>query len=160
LFAIKAQIRSKGLPFAVVKLAGPSDFGFITNLHSLKRNIFPLKGVKNIIMGEANIYQRVWSKYMPLIVLKLRSAINKNESQVLTIDKYDFENAAIRKNAAYSFNLEMKDGRAINNTASAALARDFALAMNENQVMKDMTRSGHFKFSMGNKFILTIQVKN
>lgn len=111
-------------------------------------------------MGEANIYQRVWSKYMPLIVLKLRSAINKNESQVLTIDKYDFENAAIRKNAAYSFNLEMKDGRAINNTASAALARDFALAMNENQVMKDMTRSGHFKFSMGNKFILTIQVKN
>ena len=96
---------------------------------------------------------------MPLIILKLKSAINKNESQVLNLDKYDFENAAIKKNAAYSFNLEMKDGRAINNTASAALARDFVLALNENQTIKDMTRSGHFKFSMGNKFVLTIQMK-
>jgi hypothetical protein len=110
-------------------------------------------------MGEANIYQRVWSKYMPLISLKLKTAISKNEPQMLNIDKYDFENAAIRKNAAYSFSLEMRDGRAINNSASAALARDFALALNENQGMKDMTKSGHFKFSMGNKFILTIQSK-
>ena len=110
-------------------------------------------------MSEANIYQRVWSKYMPLIILKLKSAINKNEAQVLNIDKYDFENAAIKKNSVYSFNLEMKEGRAINNTASAALARDFALAINENQVMKDLTRQGHYKFSMGNKFILSIQVK-
>ena len=96
---------------------------------------------------------------MPLIVLKLKSAISKNEPQVLNLDKYDFENAAIKRNAAYSFNLEMKEGRAINNSASSALARDFALALNENQAMKDMTRSGHFKFSMGNKFVLTIQVK-
>jgi hypothetical protein len=109
-------------------------------------------------MNEANIYQRVWSKYMPLIILKLRTAVSKNEPQELTIDKYDFENAAIRKNGAYSFKLELKDGRAINNTASAALSRDFALALNESQVMKDMIRMGHFKFSMGNKFILTIQV--
>lgn len=110
-------------------------------------------------MAEANIYQRVWSKYMPLIILKLRSAINKNEPQVLSIDKYDFENAAIKKNSAYSFSLEMKEGRAINNSASAALARDFASALNENETMKDMTRKGHFKFSMGNKFVLTIQAK-
>ena len=110
-------------------------------------------------MSETNIYQRVWSKYMPLITLKLRTAINKNEPQVLSIDKYDFENAAIKKNAAYSFNLEMKEGRAINNTASAAVAKDFANALNESQAMKDLTKTGHFKFSMGNKFILTIQAK-
>jgi hypothetical protein len=110
-------------------------------------------------MAETNIYQRVWSKYMPLIVLKLKTAISKNEKQEVSLDKYDFENAAIKRNAAYSFNLEMKEGRAINNSASTALARDFASAINENQAMKDLTRSGHYKFSMGNKFVLTIQVK-
>lgn len=97
---------------------------------------------------------------MPLIVLKLKSAITKNEPQVLNLDKYDFENAAIKKNSVYSFNLEMREGRAINNSASAALARDFAAAINENQTMKDLTRQGHYKFSMGNKFVLTIQTKS
>jgi len=111
-------------------------------------------------MSEANVYQRVWGKYMPLLVLKLRTAISKNEAQVLNVDKYDFENAAIRKNAAYSFSLELKEGRAINNSAAAALSRDFANALNENPVVKDLIKTGHFKFSMGNKFILTIQVKN
>ncbi len=110
-------------------------------------------------MSEANIYQRVWGKYMPLIVLKLKTAISKNEPQALHVDKYDFENAAIRKNAAYSFSLELKEGRAINNSASTALSRDFLNALNESQAIKDLIKTGHFKFSMGNKFILTLQVK-
>jgi hypothetical protein len=108
-------------------------------------------------MADAITYQRVWNKYLPVIVMKLRTAVKSNEPQALNLDKYDFENAGVRKNAAFKFNLELKEGRAINNSNGTAMARDFALAMNEHEVAKDMIKTGHFTFSMGNKFILTIQ---
>jgi hypothetical protein len=108
-------------------------------------------------MAEAITYQRVWIKYLPVIVMKLKTAVKSSEPQALNLDRYDFENAGIRKNAAYKFNLELKEGRAINNTNGTAMARDFALALNEHEIAKDMVKTGHFTFSMGNKFILTIQ---
>src|SRR5436190_6347183 len=108
-------------------------------------------------MAESITYQRVWNKYLPVITMKLRTAVKNNEPQALNLDKYDFENAGVRKNAAFKFNLELKEGRAINNSNGTAMARDFALAINENEVAKDMIKTGHFTFSMGNKFVLTIQ---
>ena len=108
-------------------------------------------------MAETITYQRVWVKYLPVIIMKLKTAIKNNDKQELNLDKYDFENVSVKKTAAYKFNLELKEGRAINKSDSTAMARDFALAINEHVVAKDMVKTGHFTFSMGNKFVLTIQ---
>lgn len=108
-------------------------------------------------MNEFKIYQPVWNKYMPVISMKLRTAIKKNELQKLSMDKIDFENAGSRKNAKYRFNLEMREGRAISDKNNSAIALDFASALNENESIKPLINSNHLKFSLDSKFVLSIQ---
>jgi hypothetical protein len=108
-------------------------------------------------MNDIKIYQPVWNKYMPVITMKLKSAVKNNELQKLGMDKIDFENAGSRKNAKYQFNLEMREGRAISNKSNSPIALDFARALNENDTTKALVKTGHFKFAMDSKFILSIQ---
>ena len=108
-------------------------------------------------MNEFKIYQPVWNKYMPVISMKLRTAIKKNELQKLSMDKIDFENAGSRKNAKYRFNLEMREGRAISDKNNSAIALDFASALNENEAIKSLINSNHLKFSLDSKFVLSIE---
>jgi len=42
--------------------------------------------------------------------MKIKSAVKNNEPQALNLDRYDFENAGARKNAAVKFNLEIERG--------------------------------------------------
>jgi hypothetical protein len=101
-------------------------------------------------------FQRIWTKYLPIIALKLRQAISKNEPQELAVDRFDFANTSNSK-TAYSFNLEFKNGVAMNSMKMSAIAREFAAALNENQTAMDMVKSGHFTFKMGSKFVLSIE---
>ncbi|HLG33546.1 MAG TPA: hypothetical protein VI757_01590 [Bacteroidia bacterium] len=107
-------------------------------------------------MNDFNIYQPVWNKYMPVISMKLRSAVKKNELQKLGMDRIDFENAASRKNAKYQFNLEMREGRAISHKNNSPIALDFARALNENNSINSLIKTGHFVFTMDSKFVLSI----
>jgi hypothetical protein len=108
-------------------------------------------------MSVNNTYQRIWSKYGPVIALKLKLAISKNEVQEFMLDKFDFASTGGRKNAVFSFSLEYKEGRPINSMNLSTIARDFVAALNENIAAKEMVKTGHFTFKMGNKFNLTIQ---
>ena len=108
-------------------------------------------------MSAANPYQRVWSKYIPVISMKLKTAIAKNESQAMNLDRFDFENAGLRKNTSHAFNLELREGRAQNSGKLSTLAKEFALSLNENQTIKDILKAGHFNFKVDSKFVLTIQ---
>jgi len=102
-------------------------------------------------------FQRIWTKYSPVIALKLRQAIAKNELQEFAVDRFDFANTSNNKNTAYSFSLEFKNGIAMNSMKMTAVAREFAAALNENQAVMDMVKTGHFTFKMGSKFVLSIQ---
>jgi len=108
-------------------------------------------------MAEAITYQRVWNKYLPVIVMKMKVAAKNNQQQELVLDRFDFENAGVKKTTTLKFSLELKEGRAMHSHTNTAIARDFALAMNEHEVAKDMLKSGNFNFSFNSKFILTIQ---
>ena len=111
-------------------------------------------------MSDTKMYQQVWNKYFPVIILKIKSAIKKNEMQHLGIDKIDFENASTRKSVKFQFNLEMKEGRTLTNKNNSAVARDFARALNEYEITKELIRTGHFKFIMNNKFVLSIEANS
>ena len=108
-------------------------------------------------MSDTKIYQMVWNKYLPVIVMKMKSAVKKNELQQIGMDRIDFENASQKKNARFQFNLEMKQGRLIINKNTSSVARDFARALNEYEITKEMIKASHFKFNLSNKFILSIE---
>ena len=102
------------------------------------------------------MYQYVWNKFLPVIALKLKTAMKKREPQQLEIDKLDFERASDKKNAKYQFKLEMNEGRTIRSKDNSAIALDFARALNEFDVTKEILKTGIFRFNMNTKFILTI----
>ena len=105
------------------------------------------------------MYQYVWNKFLPVIAMKLKTAVKKNEPQVLEIDKLDFERASDKKNAKYQFKLEMNEGRALRSKDNSAIALDFARALNEFESTKEIIKTGSFKFSMNTKFMLSIEPK-
>jgi hypothetical protein len=111
-------------------------------------------------MNVNSSFHRIWSKYTPLITLKIKQAIVKNELQEFAIDRFDFANTSSNKNAAFSFSLEFKNGVTMNSMKLTAVAREFAAAINENPTAKEMIKSGHFTFKMGSKFIMTIEKVN
>ena len=106
-------------------------------------------------MGVNNTFQRVWTKYLPLISLKLKQAINKNDLQQINLDKFDFVSASANKNC--SFSLEYKDGATLNSMKMSVIAREFSEALNSNEAVKRMIKSGHFTFKLNSNFVLSIQ---
>jgi hypothetical protein len=103
------------------------------------------------------MYQYVWNKFLPVIALKLKAAVKKREPQQLEIDKLDFERASDKKNAKYQFKLEMNEGRSLRSKDNSAIALDFARALNEYEITKEIIKTGSFKFSMNTKFVLSIE---
>ena len=108
-------------------------------------------------MSDTKIYQAVWNKYLPVIFIKIKSAVKKNELQQFGIDKIDFENASHRKNTKFQFTLELNEGRTIISKNISPVARDFARALNDSEMTKNIIKTGRFVFTLNNKFILSIQ---
>ncbi len=107
-------------------------------------------------MSNINVYQSVWNKFLPLITLKVKSAIKNGEVQTIEMDKIDFERASDKKNSKFPFDLEMNEGRSQKTKKTSAIALDFARALNENDVAKDLLKIGNFKFVLNNKFVMSI----
>jgi hypothetical protein len=107
-------------------------------------------------MTASNSHQRIWAKYAPLIILKLKQAISKNAPQEISLDSFDFTKSG-SKTASYSFTLEYKDGVTTSNMKMTTVAREFAAALQANDVLKDLVKKGRFTFKMGSNFVLSIQ---
>ncbi len=91
--------------------------------------------------------------------MKLRTAAKNGEVQLLEMDKIDFEKASNRKNCKYQFNLELNEGRTLRSKETSAIAHEFAIALNEYPITKELVKTGNFKFSLNSKFVLSIQMK-
>ena len=96
---------------------------------------------------------------MPVIAMKIKTAVRKREPQQLEIDKLDFERASDKKNAKYQFMLEMNEGRTLRSKDNSAIALDFARALNEFDLTKELIKTGSFKFNLNTKFVLSIEAK-
>ena len=110
-------------------------------------------------MSDLKIYQTVWNKFLPLISMKLKTAVKKAEVQSIGMDKIDFEKASHRKNCKYQFNLEMNEGLVVGRKTTSAVGLDFARALAENDITKELIKTGNYKFNLNNKFILSIEAK-
>jgi hypothetical protein len=108
-------------------------------------------------MSAGKAFQRIWSKYTPLIALKLKQAILKNEPQQIALDSFDFTTALGTKTAAYRFSLDFVNGATSNSMKMTNVAREFADALNANDTVKGLIRKGRFTFKMGSDFKLSIE---
>lgn len=110
-------------------------------------------------MSELKIYQTVWNKFLPLISLKLKAAVKKAEPQSIGMDKIDFEKASHRKNCKYQFDVEINEGLVLRRKTTSAVGLDLARALSENEVTREILKTGNYKFNLNNKFILSIEAK-
>ena len=106
-----------------------------------------------------NPYQPVWDKFFPVILLKLKSALKKQDSEFLVMDKLDFDKASHRKNSSYMFHLEMNEGRVLKSKDTSSVGMDFARALKENETIFALVKQGGIVFSLNNKFVLSISPK-
>ncbi len=110
-------------------------------------------------MSDLTTYQPVWKKFLPVIAIKIKSAVKNGGQQTVAMDKLDFEKASSSKNRKYQFNLELNEGRTLKSRKAPTIANDFARALNDYEITKEIIRTGNFSFTLDSKFILTIFLK-
>lgn len=107
-------------------------------------------------MKTTNIYIPLWQKYRPVIIVKLRDALN--EYQEYQLSKHEFESIGDRTHSGYAFNLEIKNGKVINNIEGTAVARDLYEVLKSSEKAKELMKNNYFKINLSKDFLLTIQI--
>lgn len=105
------------------------------------------------MLREQGIYYRIWKKYLPVIRLFLKRC--ETGRQVIQLNKLDFESTGDRARTGYSFYLELKKAKAMNNIGSMAIARDLQHMLSEDETVTAFLKLAHVKISMGKNFELS-----
>jgi hypothetical protein len=104
------------------------------------------------------MHTQIWSKYLPVVRILLKKAA-ANE-QVLNLEVADFERAGLARKSGNKFSLEFSNGRADNATNASPLAKDFAAALLQDAVIKELFTNNSYKLSLNTKYQLTITQTN
>ena len=102
------------------------------------------------------MFSQVWKKYLPVIVILMKRSVNGDQS--LSMNPSDFQRDAGGRKIKYSFtNLQLINGRINNMVKHQPLAREFAVTLQEDEIIRKMLQQKHFEFSMNNSFQLSIK---
>ncbi|MDR6943465.1 hypothetical protein [Mucilaginibacter pocheonensis] len=104
---------------------------------------------------EERKYLTTWKRYMPVIRLHLKKSLNEDQQFKLNIT--DFESAGDRGKSGYTFNINMENGKVINNISGSAVARDLYEAIKADEAVTTLLNNRSVKISVGKSFILSIK---
>jgi hypothetical protein len=107
-------------------------------------------------MSDQNIYFPLWKKYLPIIAMQMKNAVNGNKE--IKFYRNEFEGLGNRKIADYKFNLEIKNGKAVNDIRGIAVARGLFEILQQDESCKKLFQDRNYKLSMGKEFILRISI--
>jgi len=107
---------------------------------------------------EERQYLTTWKRYLPVIRLHIKKSIVAEQQFKLNIQ--DFESAGDRGKSGYTFNIQMENGRVINNISGSAVARDLFEALKSDDAIKAMLQDKSVKISVGKSFMLTIKTSH
>ncbi len=110
-------------------------------------------------MKEAEVYQTLWKRYLPVISMKLKQVIRNNESAHVGMYKFEFHSSGKKKKSGYQFDLNIRNGRVVNDVSTSAVALQLSEMLRADPTIKSLLNSGHFNFNLNSDFILTIQQK-
>ena len=103
---------------------------------------------------ESEKYVGFWNRYLPVIRIKMKEAINKNELSQLSLSKYDFEVAGGRLKSPYTFSLELIGGKFTNSIACSDVARNLYQVLSTDAVAREWLQDKRLKINMSAKFVL------
>ena len=90
-----------------------------------------------------------------MIILLKKSVIG---TQILSMNNTDFERAAGGRKIKYSFTqLQLNKGRINTEVKHTPMARELAVMLQEDDIVKKLIADQHIEFSMTNDFKLTIK---
>ena len=107
-------------------------------------------------MKEKNLYYSLWQKYLPVIALQMKNAVKGIKE--IKMSRSEFEVYGNRVISDYVINLEINDGKVVNNIEGSAVARDLFDILCTDNACKKMLDHRYYKFSMGKSFILKISI--
>jgi hypothetical protein len=100
-------------------------------------------------------YLTTWKRYLPVIRLHIKKSFVEDQQFKLNIQ--DFESAGDRGKSGYTFNIQMENGKVINNISGSAVARDLYEALKSDDIIKGMLQDKSVKISVGKSFVLSIK---
>ena len=89
--------------------------------------------------------------------MKLKQVIRNNEPATITMYKFEFQNVGTKKKSNFQFNLELKEGRVINDISGSVAAKELSEMLKLDANVRPLLNTGHFTFSLNGEFAFTIQ---
>lgn len=105
---------------------------------------------------EIEKYIALWKKYLPVIKIQLKKSSAK--SQTLDMNRIEFESAGDRDLSAYTFNLEIQNGKVTNDISGSAVARDLFKVLTADKESNEFLSDKTVKINMGKAFKLTLDL--
>ena len=102
-------------------------------------------------------YTQIFNRYMPVIKILLKKSLQAEQS--LKMDKGDFEKVGIRK-SGYKFRIEFVKGRVNNIISGSDIASELAIAMQENEGVRNTLITNDFVIELNTRFELKIKCTN
>ena len=108
-------------------------------------------------MKDKNLYIPIWNRYMPVIRLQMKNALNGVKE--IKMSKDEFEAYGTRKAANYIISLLVKKGKVINNIKNTAVAKDLFDVLIADKQCRELMEVNDYRFSLGAEFILRINIE-
>ena len=108
-------------------------------------------------MKDKNLYIPLWKKYLPVIRLQMKNALNSPKE--IKMSKVQFEDYGARKAANYLIKLVIKKSKVQNSIKNTAVAKDLFDVLNEDKQCRDLMEVNDYSFSLDAEFILRINTE-
>lgn len=100
------------------------------------------------------MYTQIWNKYLPVIKILLKRSATAG--QVFQLNVSDFEKPGPARKTGSRFNIQFHKGRAENLVHSSAMAKDLALVLLGDEVVKGLFMQNDYEIGMTSKYELSI----
>jgi hypothetical protein len=97
----------------------------------------------------------LWTKYLPVIRILLKKAVT--EEQRITLSKMELQSVDSRKNANFSFNLEISNGKVENSLSVSPIGKDLFNVLNSDLVVRQFMFDKKIMILMTRSSLLTLR---
>jgi hypothetical protein len=97
----------------------------------------------------------LWTKYLPVIRILLKKAVN--EEQQIPVGKMELQSIDNRKNASFSFNMEIINGKVENSIGVQPMGKDLFSVLNSDSVVRTFMLDKNINIQMTKSSLLTIR---
>lgn len=108
-------------------------------------------------MEEKNVFYPVWQRYLPIITVQMKNA--SKGAKEIRMTRYEFEIYGTQKASDYIVNLEIINGKVVNNRANTTISRNLFEVLNNSKTCQALFENKCYKISMGKEFVLQISVE-